>query len=97
MTGKVGAFDVGALTLRTGGETVSASRPTDFTVVRLRRDILRRSSVGAMFTNRSVSRVAPGSSQAYGIDGTFAFFESVSLVTSWPGPAFPAPAIGTGT
>ena len=80
VTGKVGAFDIGALTLRTGGETVSASRPTDFTVVRLRRDILRRSSVGAMLTNRSVSRVAPGSSQAYGVDGTFAFFESVSLI-----------------
>ena len=65
VTGKVGPFDVGALNIHSGNETVSASDPTNFTVVRLRRDILRRSSVGAMFTNRSVSRVAPGSSQAY--------------------------------
>ena len=81
VTGKVGAFDVGALNIHAGEETVSASDPTHFTVLRLRRDILRRSSLGAMFTNRSVSRVAPGSSQAYGIDGTFAFFDNINLIT----------------
>ena len=81
LTGKVGRFDVGLLNIHTGDETVSGSEPTNFTVVRLRRDILRRSSIGAMFTNRSVSRVAPGASQAYGIDGTFAFFENISLTT----------------
>ena len=91
MTGKVGPFDVGALNIQAGNEAISASSPTNFTVVRLRRDILRRSSVGAMFTNRSVSRLAPGASQAYGIDGTFAFFDSVNLVgyvarTRVPGP-----------
>ena len=58
VTGKVGPFDVGALNIQAGDETVSRSAPTNFTVVRLRRDILARSSVGAMFTNRSVSRVA---------------------------------------
>ncbi|MCY4637096.1 MAG: DUF5916 domain-containing protein [Acidobacteria bacterium] len=81
VTGKVGQFDVGALNIHTDDELVSASRPTNFTVVRLRRDLLRRSSVGAMFTNRSISRVAPGSSQAYGVDGTFAFFENLSVIT----------------
>ena len=81
VTGKVGRFDVGLLNIHAGEEPASGSQPTNFTVVRLRRDILRRSSVGAMFTNRSVSRVAPGSSQAYGMDGTFAFFENVNLTT----------------
>ena len=91
VTGKVGAFDVGALNIHAGNETVSASDPTNFSVVRLRRDLLRRSSVGAMFTNRSVSRVAPGSSQAYGVDGTFAFFESVSLITYLARTRVPGP------
>ncbi len=81
VTGKMGPFDVGALNIHAGDEMASASEPTNFTVVRLRRDLLRRSSVGGMFTNRSVSRVAPGSSQAYGVDGTFAFFENLSLIT----------------
>src|SRR5437016_3151493 len=44
-----------------------------------KRDVLRRSSVGAMFTNRSVSTVAAGSNQAYGVDGALSFFENVSL------------------
>ena len=91
VTGKLGAFDVGALNLQAGDERLSATEPTNFTVLRLRRDILRRSSVGAMFTNRSVSRIAPGSSQAYGVDATFAFFDNVSLLgylarTRVPGP-----------
>ena len=93
VTGKVGRFDVGLLNIHAGEESVSDAKPTNFSVVRLRRDILRRSSVGAMFTNRSISRVAPGSSQAYGIDGTFAFFENVNLTTyiartQLPGPEY---------
>ena len=91
VTGKLGPFDVGALNLQAGDERLSATEPTNFTVLRLRRDVLRRSSVGAMFTNRSVSRIAPGSSQAYGVDATFAFFDNVSFVgyvarTRVPGP-----------
>ena len=91
VTGKVGQFDVGALNIHTGDETVSAFEPTNFTVVRLRRDLLRRSSVGAMFTNRSVSRVAPGSSQAYGVDGTFAFLENISVITYLARTRVPGP------
>ncbi len=92
VTGKVGPFDVGALNIHAGDEVVSASEPTNFTVVRLRRDVLRRSSIGGMFTNRSVSRVAPGqASQAYGVDGTFAFFENVSLISYFARTRVPTP------
>ncbi len=91
VTGKIGQFDVGALNIHTDDELVSASRPTNFTVVRLRRDLLRRSSVGAMFTNRSISRMAPGSSQAYGVDGTFAFFENLSVITYLARTKVPGP------
>ena len=91
VTGKMGPFDVGALNIHAGDEAVSASEPTNFTVVRLRRDVLRRSSIGGMFTNRSVSRVAPGASQAYGVDGTFAFFENVSLISYFAKTQVPSP------
>ena len=80
VTGKIGAFDIGALNIQTDDEVLAAAEETNFTVVRIRRDIFRRSSVGAMFTNRSVSLVGDGSSQAYGADATFSFYENVNLL-----------------
>ena len=79
VTGKVGPFDVGLLNISTGDEEISGAEPTTFTVVRIKRDILRRSTVGAIFTNRSRSLIADGSSQAYGVDGRFAFYDDFSL------------------
>ena len=80
VTGKVGDFDVGALNIQTDDEQISGALPTNFTVVRIRRDILRRSSVGALFTNRSVSVQGDGSNQAYGADATFSFYDNVNFL-----------------
>ena len=62
---------------------MSATPPTNFSVIRVKRDILTRSSVGAMFTNRSRSVSAPGSNQGYGIDAAFSFFDNVGLGAYW--------------
>ena len=80
VTGKIGAFDVGALNIQTDDEVLADAQMTNFTVVRVKRDILRRSTIGGLFTNRSVSLVGDGSSQAYGADATFSFYENVGLV-----------------
>ena len=80
LTGKVGPFDVGAINIHTGDEPIVGAHPTNFTVVRVRRDLLRRSTVGALLTNRSVATTGLGSSQTVGVDGTFAFYDSVSLL-----------------
>ena len=80
VTGKIGAFDVGALNIQTDEDALARAEMTNFTVVRVKRDILRRSSLGAIFTNRSVSLTGDGSSQAYGADATFSFYENVSLL-----------------
>ena len=80
VTGKVGSFDVGALNIQTNDlESVSAES-TNFTVLRLRRDIFRRSSIGGLFQNRSQSLVGLGSNQMYGADATFSFFENLDLL-----------------
>ena len=80
LTGKVGGWGVGALNIQTGDETASASPSTNFTVMRVKRDILRRSAIGAMFTNRNqLSSNAAGSNQAYGIDGAFGFYQNVAV------------------
>ncbi len=80
LTGKIGAFDVGALNIQTGNEALSGALDTNFTVLRVKRDILRRSSVGALVTNRSLSLSGDGSNQAYGADAVFSFFDSVNLL-----------------
>jgi hypothetical protein len=74
LTGKVGKFSVGAMNLQTREDEDSNSPSTNFTVLRVKRDILRRSSVGVMATNRSESAVVRGeSNQAFGADGNFSF------------------------
>ena len=83
LTGRIGAFSVGALTIRTGAEPVSATPATTFTAIRLKRDVLRRSSIGAIVTRRSVSTKASGSNETYGLDGTFGFYDNLSLNTYW--------------
>jgi hypothetical protein len=53
---------------------------TNFTVIRLKRDILRRSSIGAMFTNRNQSSVtAGGSNQAFGVDTALGFYQNIAI------------------
>ncbi len=81
LTGKVGSFDVGALSIQTDDAPTVGAESTNFTVLRLRRDLLARSSVGVLFENRSQSTQSAGSNQAYGADASFAFFENVNLVT----------------
>ncbi len=80
VTGKVGAFDVGALNIHAGETPDAGVEPTNFTVVRVKRDVLRRSAVGALVTNRSVSLAGDGASRTWGVDGTFSFYENVSAV-----------------
>ena len=80
LTGKLGAFDVGALNIQTGDEALSGARDTNFTVLRVKRDVLRRSSVGGIVTNRSLTLAGDGSNQVYGADAVFSFFDSVNLL-----------------
>ena len=58
-------------------------RPTNFTVLRAKRDVLRRSSVGAMFTGRSRHQLGDGSNAAYGVDGAFGFYDDLTVNTHW--------------
>lgn len=73
LTGKVGSFDVGALTIGTDGSGVNGVESTDFSVLRVKRDILSRSRVGLILTDRSKSTISAGSNQLFGVDGQFNF------------------------
>ena len=79
LTGKAGDFSVGAINIRTGDAPGAGAAATNFSVLRVKRDILRRSRVGALFTNRSVSLKGDGANQAYGADASFSFHDNVNL------------------
>ena len=80
LTGKVGDFGVALLHVKTGDEPVSGATETDLSVIRIKRDILRRSSIGLIGTRRSVSLVQPNAANtAYGVDATFAFYDNVNV------------------
>ena len=79
LTGKVGKYAIGIMNIQAGDESVSLTEPTNFSIVRVKRDILKRSSVGAMVTNRSKSAAVNGSNQALGVDAAFSFFQNVGF------------------
>ena len=91
LTGRVGRFTLGVLNMQTdeGPEIrtpfgpVSGQQPTNFSVVRVRRDILGRSNVGLMFTERSVAQNGVGRNTVYGADATFGFYENLTINSYW--------------
>jgi hypothetical protein len=79
LAGRVGPYSIGVLNIGTDETTLPRVAATNFTVLRVRRDVLQRSSIGAMFTNRSVSTVSRGSNQVYGVDANFVLSQETSL------------------
>ncbi len=94
MTGRVGRFSLGMLNIRTADAPATGARATSFSVLRVRRDLFRRSNVGVMFTDRSVSQVGPGSNRTYGVDGLFSFYQNLNISTYWAETRTPGAALG---
>jgi hypothetical protein len=83
VTGKAGPFDVGVLTIRTDEKPAAGAVPTTFSAVRVRRNILRRSSVGAIATGRWPAVSGTSESGAAGVDAYLRFFQDVEANLFW--------------
>ena len=86
LTGRVGRVTLGALSVRTGDVDASNAQqsriePTAFTVLRAKRDILRRSNVGAMVTHRTATPGRVGSNLGYGLDASLSFYQNIKFDT----------------
>ena len=77
LTGKAGPWSVGALSIQTDRD--EGSPQTNFTVVRLRRDVLRKSTIGGILTRRSVSSTAPGDNLVWGLDANVSIYANVTF------------------
>ena len=85
LTGRAGAFSIGIVSAQTGEEDeelVAPAPSTNYSVVRVKRDILRKSAVGLIATNVNASG-SGGSNFVYGMDGTFSFFDNLQINTFW--------------
>ncbi|MDA1369766.1 MAG: DUF5916 domain-containing protein [Proteobacteria bacterium] len=81
LTGKIGDFDIGALNIGTDAVNSGNIESNNFSVLRIKRDVLARSTIGMLFTDRAESLVGEGSNQLYGIDGSFDFLDDFSIDT----------------
>ena len=79
LTGKIGKMSLGVMNIETGEDAADQTPATNFTVIRVKRDILQRSSVGVLFTNRSDSFVTRGTNQAFGMDANFSFLRTITF------------------
>jgi hypothetical protein len=107
VTGKTGPFEVGALAITTDDKPSAAAVATTFSALRLRRNILRRSSVGMIATGRWPGASGAGDNGAIGLDADLRFFNNVEANFYWArtstprlpgvgGPASPTPPDGEG-
>ncbi len=82
VTGRAGAYTIGALSMQT--DSVGSEIPTtNFGVVRVKRDVFHRSNIGFIGTYRSESVETYGSNNVFGIDGNFTFFQNVDINAYW--------------
>jgi hypothetical protein len=79
LTGKAGPFSIGALNIQTGDKASAGAVDTNFSVLRLKRDILRRSNAGAIFTRRSPGAVGGDANFVGGVDANLLLFRYVEL------------------
>ena len=79
VTGRAGRNTVGLLNIETKASERAGAAATNFSVVRLRRDILRRSAIGLIGTHRAPRLTGDASNQVVGVDAAFAFFENVTF------------------
>jgi hypothetical protein len=72
VTGKLAGFGLGILNVQTGAVPLEDISQSNYGVVRLKRDVLNRSSVGAFLLNREISGSADYN-RVYGMDTNFVF------------------------
>lgn len=80
VTGKAGPFDVAALNIETGARASARVVATNFSAVRLRRDIFRRSNIGVIATARRPNEIGGRASMAVGADASIRVSPNTSVL-----------------
>src|SRR5437667_4517881 len=103
VTGKVGPYNIGYLQVQTrklGEASTGLGIPRQqFSVLRVKRDILKRSYVGAILVNRQGARAVGGSkyNRVGGVDAEVNLTDHYTVKAFWMGSATPGVRSGAGS
>ena len=81
LTGKAGKYTLGALNIQTSDSPAVGARETNFSVFRLKRDVLRRSYLGVIATRRAPATGSADQNVTMGLDAGFSFFKNVNVTS----------------
>ena len=90
LTGRAGLYSIGLLNIQTEDKPSAGALATNFTALRVKRNIFRRSNVGVIATRRGPSAIA-GRDPSYslGLDATMLFLKSINLTTYYARTSVP--------
>lgn len=79
LTGKVGEYSIGLLNIQSGGDAAADARHTNFSVLPIKRDIFRRSNIGALYTRRAETSGGSETGETFGVDALYSTFRILNM------------------
>jgi hypothetical protein len=80
VTGRAGPWQIGVLDVKTGDSPAAQAAATNFAVVRVKRDLFRRSYVGVIGTHRSPRVDGASDNAAFGVDTSLWFSQALNVM-----------------
>ena len=79
LTGRAGAYTLGFLNIVTNDVASESIPQTNYSVIRVKRDILARSNIGVIGTYRDHNLDGTGGNGMFGMDGNFTFYDNLNV------------------
>ena len=79
LTGRAGAYSIGVLNITTDDVAPDSIPQTNYSVIRVKRDILARSNIGVIGTYRDHNLDGTGGNGLFGMDGNFTFYDNLNV------------------
>ena len=79
LTGRAGAYSIGVLNITTDDVAPDSIPQTNYSVIRVKRDILARSNIGVIGTYRDHNLDGTCGNGLFGMDGNFTFYDNLNV------------------
>jgi hypothetical protein len=79
LTGKVGSYSIGVLNIQSDDQPEADARSTNFSVLRVKRELFSRSNIGALYTRRDEASGGPDTGETFGIDALYSISRNLNI------------------